>query len=80
MNLLSDVLDSIDFLCTEILLEAMMEVLINNKLKAAPDHWEFKGVILAIPPCLRMIEAVLASFQRVDGLAECPLIIVCDGS
>jgi len=60
-----------------------MEVLINNKLKGAPDHWdhwEFKGVILAIPPCLRMIEAVLASFQRVDGLAECPLIIVCDGS
>ena len=29
---------------------------------------------------LRMIEAVLASFQRVEGLADCPLIIVCDGA
>lgn len=26
-----------------------------------------------------MIEAVIASFQRVDGIAGCPLIIVCDG-
>ena len=60
---------------------AMMEVLISNKLKGAKaDHWEFEGAILVIPPCLRMIEAVLASFQRVDGLAECPLIIVCDGA
>ena len=35
------------------------------------------------PACLdqlRMIEAVLASFQRVEGLADCPLIIVCDGA
>lgn len=29
---------------------------------------------------LRMIEAVLASFQRVEGWADCPLIIVCDGA
>ncbi|CAK9089740.1 unnamed protein product [Durusdinium trenchii] len=30
-------------------------------------------------PSTMMIEAVIASFQRVKGLAECPLIIVCDG-
>lgn len=30
-------------------------------------------------PSTMMLEAVLASFRRVEGLVDCPLIIVCDG-
>eukprot|EP00929_Paragymnodinium_shiwhaense_P083427 TRINITY_DN44454_c0_g1_i1.p1 TRINITY_DN44454_c0_g1~~TRINITY_DN44454_c0_g1_i1.p1 ORF type:complete len:429 (+),score=63.45 TRINITY_DN44454_c0_g1_i1:82-1368(+) len=30
-------------------------------------------------PSTMMLEAVLASFSRVKGLADCPLVIVCDG-
>lgn len=30
-------------------------------------------------PSTMMLEAVLASFKRVPGLAECPLVVVCDG-
>merc|ERR1719410_2990660 len=30
-------------------------------------------------PSTMMLEAVLGSFSRAEGLAECPLVIVCDG-
>lgn len=50
----------------------------------APDRQSRMSVLITtspVPsnPSTMMLEAVLNSFSRVQGLTECPIVIVCDG-
>mmetsp|Transcript_126282 Transcript_126282/g.252294 ORF Transcript_126282/g.252294 Transcript_126282/m.252294 type:complete len:446 (-) Transcript_126282:39-1376(-) len=52
--------------CIQATMDARMSVLITTS--PVPSN-----------PSTMMLEAVLGSFSRVEGLVECPLVIVCDG-